>query len=249
MITIYVPINVDEHDWKKPTTIDKFAQSSWLENFRQKGREHDIGGKGLGSLMRSIEEFLRPSVSWQPYLRRFIGDQVRIGKEATRKRPSRRLGWDAPGSKTVRSGKLIVAVDNSGSITLAECMQYFGEIGSFVGQLDVIVVIWDTAIRMVERARSRSDLVRIAQRLGGGGGTDVRPVFEAIKDPSQIEDPRVRGLIANPSGITVLTDGHLAWPGPEYDILPTLWGITVEQNLTGPEFGISIFVNLEKSSP
>lgn len=244
--TIYVPMNVDEHDWKKPTKVDQFAQRAWLENFREKGREHDIGGKGLGSLLRSIEAFLRPSISWQPMLRRFIGDKIRVRREGTRKRPSRRLGWDSPGKKTIRSGRVIVAIDNSGSITMAECSQFFGEIGSFITVVDVVVVIWDTAIRQVVHVTLRSDLIRLAKGIGGGGGTDVFPVFAAIRDPSLVSDPKHRRLLVDPQGIIVLTDGDLVWPGPEYDVRPTLWGITKESNLSGPKFGIPLFVDLEK---
>ncbi len=243
---IVVPPQIDNHNWQKPAPVTKFSQSAWLQSFRQKAREYDAGGKGLGTLLRSIDDFLRPSVSWRPYLRRFIGDQINIGRDSTRKRPSRRLGWDAPGSKTVRSGKVIVAIDASGSISVVECMQFFGEIGSFIGQLEIVIVVWDDGIQLVQKAKSRSDLARIAGGLIGGGGTNVLPVFEAILNPSKLSNPTMRSLIANPRGLIVLTDGHLAWPDKQWDILPTLWGITVEENLDKPQFGIPLYVRIEK---
>jgi predicted metal-dependent peptidase len=245
-ITIYVPSTPDDHSvWGgKPTKIDELSTSAWLEEFKKKAGENPKWGQGLGDVLRRIEEFLKPKVRWQPILKRFVGQAIRVGHEATRKRPSRRLGWDAPGKKTVRSGRVLFAIDNSGSISALEIGQFFGEIASLVGQVEIIVAIWDTAIRQVVKIENKGDLRRLAEGIGGGGGTYIFPVFEGIKDPRQISDMKARALFSNLQALVVLTDGDLEWPGPEWDILPTLWGITKESNVTAPKFGIPLYLNL-----
>gem|GEM_PF-2703269 len=246
--TVYVPSTVDDHTvWGgNQGNVDQFAHAMWLQHFRDKAKERNEWGSELGDLLKSIDEFLKPRIRWQPLLKRFLGESVRIGKEGTRSRPSRRHGWEAPGKKTIRSGKILVAVDNSGSVSKQETAQFFGEISSFVDIVEVVVAIWDTAIRQVVKIQNKSQLRKLADSIGGGGGTDVHPVFKAVMDPSLVDDHKARSLLSNPTAIVVLTDGDLFWPSQDYDVRPTLWAITKESNLAGPTFGIPLLVDLQE---
>lgn len=257
-LVVYVPGTPDDHMvWGqkggdeaasgKPGGVDPGMVAAWLDSFRQKAKEKQEWGIGLGNLLRQIDEFLTPKVRWLPILKRFIGQYIRIGREATRKRPSRRLGWDAPGKRTLRSGKILFAIDNSGSISVDELKQFFGEISSLLNQFELNVVIWDTQIQGGQTIRNRQDLLRLAQQIGGGGGTDVHPVFRAIEDPGTVQQPELRRLFAGVDALVVLTDGDLLWPEPELDVVPTFWGITKQSNMEGPKFGLPVFVSLEKT--
>lgn len=247
---IVVPGTVDDHQpWNgnaPPGPIQVSGMVGWLQTFSDKSKTNAMWGSALGTLVRQIDTFLKPKVKWERLLKKFVGDCVRMGREPTRKRPSRRHGWDAPGKKTLRSGKVIVAIDNSGSISPQEAMQFFGEISSMLSMVEVVIIVWDTNIQRVRVARTVSDLKSIASDLGGGGGTYVIPVFEAIANPSTLSNPAWASMISGASGLVVLTDGDLQWPGPEYDLLPVFWGITRERNLEGPQFGKAIFVDLSE---
>lgn len=240
----------DDHShWNPPTPIETETGKEFANNFRKKAEKRGVWGSLPGNITRSLEQLLKPVVRWQKLLRRFVGEAIRIDIESTRMRPHRRLGWDYPGRKIVRSGVVWVAVDNSGSISNLEAARFFGEMSAFVDLCDLVLVVWDTAITGAARMRSRGDLIRAAKNLGGGGGTEVACVFEALAGRRPNLPPAaLSALRKRPNALVVLTDGHLDFPGPEVRHPPTLWAITDETMVPGPKFGISFHLPVKKGA-
>lgn len=233
---------IDDHSvWSN----DPLAQAShidWLKDFRDNAKKNGMWGDSIGNLSSEIDKFLKPRVNWEKYLKRFIGQYVRIGSESTRKRPNRRHGWDAAGRKTLRSGKILVAIDSSGSIGASEAQRFLSEVSGFVDQIEVVVCSWDTAVHSPTLCSNKASLIRWAKDFKGGGGTDVMPLFSLIADPSLAGNKA--SLFSNIDAMVVLTDGFFSWPSSEWwNLIPVFWGITVESNVSHPPFGVPIFVS------
>jgi predicted metal-dependent peptidase len=92
------------------------------------------------------------------------------------------------------------------------------------------LLYWDSAVaKHEEYDDSTYDDMHRTTKPGGGGGTDVRCVFDYI-EKKDIE----------PECAIILTDGQTPWPKqpPSY---PVLWVITTK-GLTAP-FGITVYMD------
>ena len=151
----------------------------------------------MGSLVRRLN---RPQVPWQTVLRRYLIPRLDPGRRQWTT-PNRRYlsrGLYLPGPARERID-LAVAIDTSGST-----QRY---LPAFLAELRAIAGQWpDTPIRLIQAdAKIRSDEyvtaadLRPEMVLKGGGGTDFRPVFEALA----LDPPRV---------LVYLTDGFGRFP-------------------------------------
>jgi predicted metal-dependent peptidase len=100
-------------------------------------------------------------------------------------RPDRRFLWQGlylPGRHSEDLGKVLLAVDTSGSIDQTMIALFTAEIESICeGFPDVELVVWwhDTEVRHEQRWKA-SDGPFVPEPKGGGG-TDHRPLFEKVQ--------------------------------------------------------------------
>ena len=169
-------------------------------------------GKLSANMQRLVDGALEPKVAWQDVLRRFISARAKV--ERSFARPKRRfIGEDVylPSLSGERLGKIVVAVDCSGSIGPRELNEFAAEIkgiweDTHPEQLDV--VYFDSRVSHHDTFMP-DDEVHIEGH--GGGGTAFSPIFRHI-DLMDIE----------PAACVVLTDLCCSdfGPAPAY---PTLW--------------------------
>ena len=176
-----------------------------------------IGSKGMGKLPTVLQNQLKlqirdaaPTLDWRRYLRLFFGTGQRTYLKNTLRKPSRRYGTN-PGLCIRNKHQLLVAVDTSGSINVAELQAFFQEIHH----------IWQqgASIRIVECAAQINNtyLYRGAnpQAINGGGETLFDPVIEFANRHSDAD------------AVVYFTDG-VAPPPKIHCRKPLLWVISKE---------------------
>lgn len=163
-------------------------------------------------------KLLRSSrVPWRRVLRRFLRETLGREEQAFLP-PSRRHLWDGrylPSTKLGRKGRLVVAVDTSGSIDE-------GMLASFAAEIEALAPLCESLTVMTCDAKVH-ETVRLPEMSGwlakikfkGGGGTDFAPVFaraDALKPP--------------PDALVYLTDGQGVFPGRKPRGYPVLWALS-----------------------
>ena len=254
-----VPSTLDDHDPMKdgapPRRIVKEVSKNAVRAGLKEARSRGMGTLP-GNLLRVVEDFLKAKVNWRRALKSWFGDQIKVSYTRTRKRPARRFAHDPklayffPGKKPRRSARVWVAIDNSGSVSTNELRQFFGEIAKVSERVEIILIIWDTSIRQVFKIKSKRQLMEIAKGIGGGGGTMIQVVFDALRQKGDAIAgiPGSKHLKRNPEGIIIFTDGEVLWPEPGSSKgIPTMWAITREEyvgKLAGPKYGRPVYVEV-----
>jgi len=170
---------------------------------------------------------------WKELLARFILSQQR--NDYTWMKPNKRYIEDGIYLPVLHSegvGKLVVAVDTSGSIGQEELNKFLGELNGILDQSrpeSAVLIPCDAAVDAeFVRTYAPEDYPITSPKLGGGGGTDFTPVFDYVKEQN-----------IDPVCLIYLTDMMGTFPEapPPY---PTLWIATSE--IQGP-FGQTVRLN------
>lgn len=199
-------------------------------------------GKEPAGFQRWIDELLDPQVPWEDHLL-FVMAKAIGGEESSYRRLHRRkLGTAYKGFQMIYPGKIghaaggvVFACDTSGSMGEKELETGASEA---VAVLDEHKPAWfktiwcDAAVgRIDEDIETGEDFLAVIKEQGvpGGGGTDFRPVFDAIDEMNE-----------TPSLLVFFTDGHGTFPdeAPSY---PVLWVLTTDVE---PPFGDSVKVEV-----
>jgi len=137
-------------------------------------------GKGLSDeVERIIESIVSPKLPWNVLLQQYVNDISR--EDYSWRKPNRRFMPDyyLPSLYSETISNITVAIDTSGSITNKELGVILSEI-SFIHQSlkpeTMTIIDCDTAIRNVHHVDSFTDVKSLD--FGGGGGTDLQPVFD-----------------------------------------------------------------------
>ncbi len=168
----------------------------------------DSQSNGWGSISAELREEIRKSVSrivdWRTVLRNFVGSLQRGSKTTSMKRINKRYPYVHPGTKRGYMAKLLVAIDQSGSVSNEMLSLFFGELTSLTKHTSISILPFDTVVVEADLVEWRRGSDPIMQRTRVGG-TD----FNA---PTQFaNDPKNRGRW---DGMLVLTDGECSAPGP-----------------------------------
>jgi predicted metal-dependent peptidase len=127
-------------------------------------------------------------------------------REATRKRPNRRMKFLQPGTRALTVDKHLLAIDTSGSVDNSLLSKFLGVINQLQGDFYIDVMQFD--------CEKTSDPVPYKRRKAnfefkGRGGTDFGPVFEMCKTRKY-------------KSVIILTDGQAAAP-EEPKLTRVLW--------------------------
>lgn len=179
-----------------------------------------------GSLERLINDVLNPKLDWQELLSRYISDRARDDYSWTP--PNKRflhLDVILPSLSHQKLPEVVLVIDTSGSVTVAEMDQFAAEVSGILEAFDttIHVVYCDSEVKGAH-VFGRCDLP-LELSPEGGGGTDFRPPFTWVER---------EGL--DPACLVYLTDMEcLNFPErePEY---PVLWA-QVGQGGKIPPFG------------
>ena len=194
-----------------PDEIEKLA-TQWQKNLASSAQLAQEAGKLDGEFAKLIDFFLQPRVSWQSLLSTFMSRLAR--DDFSYSRPSRR-----PGNAilpTLRSHQIdiAVAIDTSGSISQQEIDEFVSEINAIKSTIrsSITLIACDDKIFPSSPWRYESwEEINFPASLGGGKGTNFRPVFELLNS------------LDNPCDVLIyFTDAKGLFPEkiPNY---PVLW--------------------------
>jgi len=194
-----------------PDEIEKLA-TQWQKNLASSAQLAQEAGKLDGEFAKLIDFFLQPRISWQSLLSTFMSRLAR--DDFSYSRPSRR-----PGNAilpTLRSHQIdiAVAIDTSGSISQQEIDEFVSEINAIKSTIrsSITLIACDDKIFPSSPWRYESwEEINFPASLGGGKGTNFRPVFELLNS------------LDNPCDVLIyFTDAKGLFPEkiPNY---PVLW--------------------------
>jgi predicted metal-dependent peptidase len=229
---------LDDHDWESGESMSQEEIEQVAKDINQAIRQGQLmAGKLGGSESRTLGSLVEPKVDWREQLREFVSSTA-VGKDiSTWQRVNRR--WlqhnvYMPSTITETVGRIVVAVDTSGSIGGPELTKFLSEVqGICINAMPekVDLLYWDTEVAAHEMY-TQEQLAKLSSstKPAGGGGTDVACVAKYLKD-NQIR----------PECVIVLTDGYIYGDWGTWNV-PVLWTI-VGGNKVVPPMGTTIHLD------
>ena len=229
---------LDDHDWESGESMSQEEIEQVAKDINQAIRQGQLmAGKLGGKQSRALDSLIEPKVDWREQLREFVSSTA-VGKDiSTWQRVNRRwLQHDVymPSTITETVGRIVVAVDTSGSIGGPELTKFLSEVQGIcinVMPEKVDLLYWDTEVAAHE-VYAQEQLAKLSSstKPAGGGGTDVACVAKYLKD-NQIR----------PECVIVLTDGYIYGDWGVWNA-PVLWTI-VGGNKVVPPMGTTIHLD------
>lgn len=174
---------------------------------------------------RYVNELKKPQVDWRQILNEFIQDEI---NDYSFMPPDRRMD-DCPfflpdfNERDQKPGKILFAVDTSGSMSAMEITACYSEIkgaiDQFSGKLEGLLCFFDAALTPPVPFSDVDELLSIIPQ--GGGGTSFGVVFDYLATLDEDDMPQ---------NIVILTDGCAPFPEKERALgIPVLWVIDNEK--------------------
>lgn len=127
----------------------------------------------------------RPAADWKRYFRRYLGNEFTEFIRKSKKRESRRFP-DAAGNRHRRKSHILIGIDTSGSVSLPELREFFGQIKTLTAVADFHVIECDARIQYEYDYKGK-----LSETLHGGGGTDFQPVVDVYNNNTRKYDALV----------------------------------------------------------
>lgn len=231
----------DDHDWESAEEMTEEEKRELMSEMDQAIRQGAIlAGKVGGSLNRSFDDLLSAKVNWKDALREFVSAVCKGKDDTTWAKPNRRwLQHDIymPSTISETMGRVVIAIDTSGSIEGAILNRFLSEVSSIMENVNpeqVDLIYWDHEVAGHEiYGLNDADKMRTSTKPRGGGGTS----------PSCITKYMHKHKI-EPVCAIVLTDG---WVGSDWGghwNCPVLWTI-VGNPSANPAIGSAIHMEDE----
>jgi predicted metal-dependent peptidase len=209
----------DKDDKKKnngggQSSSEKFKEQMWKSHLANAAVQARQQGKLPAGMERIIEGVLEDKIPWQQMLARYLSPFALKTD----------YDWCKPNKKMLQSGivlpgfsseslEIAVGVDTSGSISEKDIQCFLGEVRGImsVAQSYNIHIIGCDAAANEENYHLVTECdPTLPKGLGGGGGTDFRPVFDLVEK---------KGI--RPAVLVYFTDGYGTFPEkpPAYDVI------------------------------
>lgn len=217
---------LDEHDWggaKEMSDTEKADLERDIDQaIRQGLMAQKRAGGGTGGANRELAELMEPKVNWREVLREFVKATCRAKDSSSWRRPNRRYlstGLYMPSMIGEKVGHIVIAVDTSGSVGMAELAEFLSEVKGVAEEVnpDVIdLIYWDGEVAGHEVYKD-SEVANIidSTKPRGGGGTSPSCISRYLKKAA-----------IEPECIIVLTDGYVGGDWGSDWTAPILWAIT-----------------------
>lgn len=209
----------DDHEWEEAKNMSEEEKRVLAREIDQAIRQgimahQKIAGKGAGGLGRELEELLEPKVDWREVLREFVKATCRNKDKSSWRRVNRRMlssGYYMPTMIGERIGRIVIAVDTSGSIGIRELSDFLSEVKGIAEEVSpekIDLIYWDSRVAAHEEYdESAVSNIVSTTKPKGGGGTSPSCVSEYLKEKA-----------IEPECVVVLTDGYVGndwgsdWP-------------------------------------
>jgi len=237
--------SMDDHSgWESIPEELREKVKGQISNIIEKAVKHADGqANGWGNISSSLREDIRKSVTrvvnWKTILRQFIGNLERGSKTSSMKRINRRYPYIHPGTKRGYNAKLLIAVDQSGSVSNEMLALFFNELTSLTKRVSVTILPFDCSVADKDITEWRKGANPPISRVCSGGTDFNAPTAFA-------NDPKNRGRW---DGMLILTDGECSAPmpsrikrgwvlGPNHKLAFTTNEITISLDATPQKSGV-----------
>jgi predicted metal-dependent peptidase len=178
---------------------------AYIERGVQVAESHQ---SGWGSVPNDMREEIRRSVmniiNWKAGLKQWIGTLSRGNRTSSIKRINRRYPYIHPGSKRGYTVKLLIAVDESGSVFDQMLEEFFGVLSALTRKITVDILPFDCEVRADKLFTwTKGTNPHLVRETCGGTDFDAPTNF--------LNDVKNRGRW---DGMIICTDGCAPEPGP-----------------------------------
>jgi predicted metal-dependent peptidase len=200
--------SMDDHEgWDAIPDEQREYIEGKVKSVVEKATKHaDSQANGWGNIPVDLVEAIRKSVAnvinWRNVLRQFVGSITRGGRSTSIKRINKRYPYIHPGVKRGYEAKLLIAIDQSGSVDNKMLAEFFAELGSLTKKVTIDVIPFDTVALEKDLYTWRRGADVPAKRVRGGGTDFNAPTNYA-------NDPKNRGRW---DGLLIMTDGECGAP-------------------------------------
>jgi len=187
-------------------------------------RATKMAGKAPGNIEELIQNIYEPKLNWRWLLQKaMLNGTIKASRERTTwSKPNRRFE-NMKGRKRLRMPDIVVAVDESGSMSKRDIERCFAEINKIASiARSVTLITFDTEIYLIGK-----NIRRLPKtiKIKGRGGTDFKKVFDWIEKNVKVKKPLV----------IMLTDGYDD-EGEERNTMELVW-IILEGRDTKKKWG------------
>ena len=190
--------NPGEHNWEEFKAEADEETRAQLDKLIKDAIKQSNGDPGVlpAELQRYVDSLMKKDPTWKESLDHFARNCRIDTKLSTWKKPSRRYGFTAKGSRRDNKPNLVIGIDTSGSIyddarTLKQFCSYLDFVLEECEKMTVICCdVKITEERIYEKG------MEMKRNFKGGGGTKLQPIFDKAKEMEEID------------GIVLLTDGY-----------------------------------------
>ena len=198
----------------------------------------DKQANGWGSIPSEIASEIRKSVStvvnWRSVLRQFVGSLVRGERTSSIKRINRRYPYIHPGVKRGYTARLLIAIDQSGSVSDSMLQSFVAELSTLTKRISVDILPFDCDAREKDIFEWRKGAQPKVKRIRSGG-TDFNAPTKIVNDPKN------RGRW---DGVLICTDGEA--PAPVGSRVKRGWVLGAGQKLYFTSDELQVFIDESK---
>lgn len=198
----------DSHEfWDTvPDDMREYVEQK-IKNMVEKAvRAADQSSTGWGNIPAEIRDEIRRSVSniipWKSVLKQFIGTLLPGGRTTSIKRINKRYPMIHPGIKRARVAKLLIAIDQSGSVGNEMLAGFFAVLTSLSRIVDIDILPFDYTADEEHLFKWKKGSTPDIKRVKCGGTS-----FDAFTQV--VNDPKNRGRW---DGVLCITDGECSAP-------------------------------------
>lgn len=213
---------LDEHGWEDAESMSEEEKQELGKQIDQAIRQGAIlAGKVGGDIDRCFTDLMSAKVDWKEALREFVSTVCAGKDDSTWRKPNRRwLQNDLylPSTISESMGRIVVAVDTSGSIDNHAVNRFLSEVVGIMNNVNpeiVDLLYWDGEVAGHEvYGVGDGDKLMASTKPKGGGGTSPSCITKYLKEKDIV-----------PECVVVLTDGYVGgdWGGTWTS--PVLWCI------------------------
>jgi predicted metal-dependent peptidase len=213
---------LDEHGWEDADSMSEEEKQELGKQIDQAIRQGAIlAGKVGGDIDRCFTDLMSAKVDWKEALREFVSTVCNGKDDSTWRKPNRRwLQNDLylPSTISESMGRIVVAVDTSGSIDQRSVNRFLSEVVGIMNNVNpeiVDLLYWDGEVAGHEvYGVGDGDKLMASTKPKGGGGTSPSCITKYLKEKDIV-----------PECVVVLTDGYVGgdWGGTWTS--PVLWCI------------------------
>lgn len=201
--------SLDDHDgWDDIPEDQREYIMGKVRDVLQKATNHaDQSSTGWGNIPQEVREGIRAYLSnvidWKMVLRQFVGSIIRGHRTSSIKRINRKYPYVHPGVKRGWTAKLLIAMDQSGSVYNEMLEEFFSELMNLRKKVDISILPFDchADVKEVIEWKKGSNKTGTRTRMGGTDFNAPTAVFN---------DPKNRGRW---DGLLIMTDGMAPEPG------------------------------------